>query len=127
MSIELWGAGAFGLVVGWITYRTLRRTETTGLSDLATVIGAVGGAAITGLFPEQTGAFGAYGIGLAIGFFGYFVTSLILASRTKGLSAVNEWLGGQEPTVGLHAPQSGVPNPVVLSPRASNSGIPPMP
>lgn len=127
MSIELFGAGAFGLVVGWVTYRTLRRAKTTGLSDLATVIGAVGGAAITGLFPEQSAAFGAYGIGLAIGFFGYFVTSLILASRTEGLSAVNEWLGEQDPTVRLHAPEGGAPNPVAPSPRARGSGMPPVP
>jgi NhaP-type Na+/H+ or K+/H+ antiporter len=32
------GAAAFGLVIGWVTYRTLRRSsDATGLSDIATV------------------------------------------------------------------------------------------
>jgi hypothetical protein len=45
------GAACFGLVVGWITYRTLRRREgAVLLSDIATVIGVVGGGVVTGLF-----------------------------------------------------------------------------
>src|SRR5713101_7591152 len=63
------GGLCFGIVVGWVTYRTLRYAPHGGLSDLSTVIGAVGGAAITALFPKDSGAFGAYCIGLAIGFF----------------------------------------------------------
>ena len=44
MGIEGWGALCFGLVIGWVTYRTLRRKEgSNALSDIATVIGAVGG------------------------------------------------------------------------------------
>jgi len=96
MTINAWGALAFGLVVGWVTYRTLRRTKTSGLSDIATVIGAVGGAAVVTLFPEGSVAFGAYGIGLAIGFFVYFIISLILAGKMGTLSTVGEWLG-EEP------------------------------
>jgi outer membrane lipoprotein SlyB len=47
----------FGLVVGYITYRTLARTtEKVAISDLATVIGAIGGAAITGLFGPTDGS-----------------------------------------------------------------------
>jgi hypothetical protein len=94
------GAFLFGLVIGWVTYRTLRRTSTSGLSDIATVIGAVGGAAVTTLFPTADGLFGNYCIGLAIGFFAYLVTATILASRTAGLSTVNEWLGEPTPLVG---------------------------
>lgn len=92
-SLANWGALAFGLVIGWVTYRTLRRSTTTGLSDIATVIGAVGGGAITRLFPAAEAKFSAYAIGLAIGFFGYFATAVIIARKTTGLSAVNEWLG----------------------------------
>jgi hypothetical protein len=69
--VELVGSLLFGLVIGWVTYRTLRRnTDKIGLSNIASVIGAVGGATITGLFktPES---FGLYSIGLAIGFFLY--------------------------------------------------------
>ena len=67
------GAFCFGLVIGWVTYRTLRRTgETVALSNIATVIGAVGGAAVTTLF-NDTELFSFYCIGLAIGFFLYMV------------------------------------------------------
>ena len=33
------GALCFGIVIGWICYRTIRRSSTSGLSDIATVIG----------------------------------------------------------------------------------------
>jgi len=72
------GAICFGLVIGWITYRTLRRKEgNAALSDIAAVIGAVGGAGITSLFGAAN-LFDAYCIGLAIGFFGYFIIGLIV-------------------------------------------------
>lgn len=93
------GALSFGLVVGWITYRTLRRTKPTGLSDIATVIGAVGGVAVISLFPKEDGAFSSYCIGLAIGFFGYLITAGIVdarATRNKSFKAVSKWLGGEQ-------------------------------
>ena len=94
MDSQTLGPGAFGLVIGFVTYRTLRRTKSTGLSDLASVIGAVGGATITALFPAGSNAFGYYGIGLAIGFLGYLAISLAVSGLSKnGLSAANEWLG----------------------------------
>lgn len=87
------GAFWFGLVIGWVTYRTLRRSGTTKIGDIATVIGAVGGAAVTLPFSKGSNAFGNYCAGLAIGFFGYLVVALILAAFTKKVSAVDEWLG----------------------------------
>jgi hypothetical protein len=92
-TLTCWGALAFGLVIGWVTYRTLRRTKQTGLSDIASVIGAVGGASVTKLFPQASGAFGAYGIGLAVGFFVYLIVSMIVARKIQNFSAINEWLG----------------------------------
>jgi hypothetical protein len=83
------GALCFGLVVGWITYRTLRRKEAlSGLSDISTVIAAIGGAAVTALFKSEA-LFSIYSIGLAIGFFLYFVVSLVVFGKesTKG------WMG----------------------------------
>ncbi len=78
MTLTQVGALCFGLVIGWITYRTLRRrSETVALSDIAAVIGAVGGAAVTGLFDARD-LFGAYSIGLAAGFFLYLIVALIL-------------------------------------------------
>ena len=67
------GALCFGIVIGWIVYRTLRRTnDRIGLSDIATVIGAIGGAAVTTAFKTAT-LFGWYSIGLLAGFFAYLV------------------------------------------------------
>jgi len=93
MISESVGALCFGLVIGWVTYRTLRRASTSALSDIATVIGAVGGAAVTGLFPRESGAFGSYCLGLAIGFFFYLITSMIVAGKTGQAGKINEWLG----------------------------------
>ena len=51
MAVDAVGAFCFGLIIGWVTYRTLRRTgETVAVSNIASVVGAVGGAAVTGLF-----------------------------------------------------------------------------
>jgi hypothetical protein len=94
------GAFAFGIVIGWITYRTLRRSQGSGLSDIATVIGAVGGAAVTALFPRETGAFGAYCIGLAIGFFAYLRAALNLAAKHGEEAKAIEWLGSPPETDG---------------------------
>jgi NhaP-type Na+/H+ or K+/H+ antiporter len=81
------GALCFGLVIGWVTYRTLRRSkETVALSNIASVIGAVGGAAVTGLFKSEE-MFAAYSIGLAVGFFAYLVLGNTLFKTTS-------WLGG---------------------------------
>jgi uncharacterized membrane protein YeaQ/YmgE (transglycosylase-associated protein family) len=87
MAFAVIGALCFGLVIGWITYRTLRRRkETVALSDIATVIGAVGGGAVTALFEEEV-LFGAYCVGLAIGFFAYLVIATTVLKDT-------DWLGG---------------------------------
>ncbi len=70
MVIDSIGAVCFGLIIGWVTYRTLRRTgETVALSNIASVVGALGGAAVTGLFKGQL--FGWYCIGLLVGFVSY--------------------------------------------------------
>ena len=87
--IPMIGAACFGVVMGWITYRTLRRREgTAALSDIATVIGAVGGAAITALFKTED-LFGAYCIGLFVGFFAYFIVGLLV----KEEQMITAWMG----------------------------------
>lgn len=83
MTIVDLGALCFGLVVGWVTYRTLRRKDGTALSDIASVIGAVGGAAVTALFKPSTDAFGWYSVGLAIGFFLYFIVGIFMEGKEK--------------------------------------------
>jgi hypothetical protein len=85
MTLALFGAICFGVVVGWICYRTLRRsTDAAKLSDLATVVGVIGGGVITALF-KSTDLFAGYAIGLAAGFFIYFLISLWMdPTGTKG-------------------------------------------
>jgi hypothetical protein len=93
-----WGAFCFGLVIGWVTYRTLRKSKTSGLGDIAIVIGAVGGAAVTTLFPSKDEVFGAYCIGLVIGFFAYLIISGIIelqAPKKPSLKSVARWLGAE--------------------------------
>ena len=83
------GAWCFGVVIGWITYRTLRRREgAAALSDLATVIGAIGGAAVLAVF-KTPDLFGFYCIGLFIGFFVYFIVGLLVKSEAK----IDMWMG----------------------------------
>lgn len=99
------GALCFGVVIGWITYRTLRRKEGgAAVSDIAAVIGAIGGAGITALFDAQA-SFSSYCIGLAGGFFGYFIVGLFVGkgkadswmmdANTSGSS----WMGENERVV----------------------------
>jgi hypothetical protein len=78
-TVQLFGAGCFGAIIGWYVYFINRhRKGEVSFSDLSTVIGIIGGAAVLTLFPTQTELFGAYGIGLAVGFFGYYIMLLIM-------------------------------------------------
>ena len=82
--VQLFGAGGFGAVIGWYLFFLNRyRTGEIGLADLVTVIGAIGGAAILAIFPAKSDLFGAYGIGLAVGFFGYFLVLVVLVGVRK--------------------------------------------
>jgi hypothetical protein len=82
MDISFWGAFCFGLVVGWITYRTLRRKEdATTLSDISGVIAAVGGGLVTALFKDEV-MFAGYTIGLAGGFFAYLIVYVLLYGKS---------------------------------------------
>lgn len=98
--LSLIGSLCFGLVLGWVTYRTLRRSQTNGLSDIATVLGALGGATVTALFRRDAGEFGAYCIGLAIGFFAYLKVAVKpdspdwMGSEPHGISGTSTPAGG---------------------------------
>lgn len=60
------GAVCFGLVAGYLTYRTLvRTTKDSKISDLSAVLSSVGGGAATALVCKGSDAFGWYAIGLA--------------------------------------------------------------
>ncbi len=73
------GGIGFGLVVGWTTYFILRRAQPKTLSDLSTFIGIIGGSTITALFDSKGDSFVGYAIGLAIGFFAYYIVFLLIA------------------------------------------------
>jgi len=89
------GAACFGALIGWYVYYINRyRKGDVQLSDLVTLIGIVGGGAILALFPAGSVLFGAYGIGLAIGFFGYFVILLILVAISRNFD-VDWFLDGR--------------------------------
>jgi hypothetical protein len=82
--LQFWGAFLFGVVVGWYLYFLNRhRTGQVQLSDLVTLIGAIGGGTVLALFPAGSDLFGAYGIGLFCGFFGYLALLFLLVRKSK--------------------------------------------
>lgn len=77
------GAILFGLAIGWIVYRVLRSREGAAvLSDLITMLGIIGGAAVIALFKDGV-LFGLYALGLVIGFFAYFALGLQLHGKQE--------------------------------------------
>ncbi|MGW0084115.1 hypothetical protein [Streptomyces sp. NPDC003393] len=87
--LSLVGSGCFGLVVGWIAYRTLRRSEGSRISDLVTVVAALGGGVVINTrFPDPD-LFACYAFGLTVGFFGYLVVAGMLnrAERKRRAAA----------------------------------------
>ena len=104
--IQLLGAGGFGALLGWYVYFINRyRKSEVHLGDLLTVVGVLGGGGILALFPQRTDLFGAYGIGLFLGFFGYLVVLIVLVARSKNFDF--DWvLDGRrkEPAAPYHIP-----------------------
>lgn len=105
------GALCFGIIVGWVTSRTLRRTTPSGLTDIATVIGSLGGAAITGIWKPSTNAFGFYCIGLFIGFFGYLILATTIAKKEG--QPIGDWLGSEPVPTTTTATNPNVAPPTV--------------
>lgn len=94
-TIQLWGSGCFGAILGWYLYFINRyRTGEVGFGDLTTIIGIIGGVGVLALFPAGTDLFGSYGIGLAIGFFGYYFMLAGLVSMSKNFD-VDFFLDGR--------------------------------
>jgi hypothetical protein len=85
--IQLAGAFAFGMVIGWYVYYINRfRKSEVQLTDLVTLIGVLGGGAILAIFPAASALFGAYGLGLAFGFFLYFAFLVGFVSRSANFN-----------------------------------------
>jgi hypothetical protein len=82
-TVQMLGAGGFGALIGWYVYYINRyRKSEVQLSDLVTLIGAVGGSAVLALFPQGSDLFGAYGVGLFSGFFGYLLMLILLVAAS---------------------------------------------
>jgi hypothetical protein len=76
-NLMLVGALCFGIIIGWQVYFINRyRTAAVDFGDLATVIGIVGGGAVL-----------ANGVGLALGYFGYFLVLLSLVRRSQNFDS----------------------------------------
>jgi hypothetical protein len=88
------GAFGFGAVLGWNAYFINRYRKDVVIGDLAAIISAVGGSAILALFKAETVLFAFYGMGLAVGFFGYFVVLIILVTKSAKYDV--DWLIGGE-------------------------------
>jgi hypothetical protein len=73
-----WGIWGIGFVFGYLLYYGVRHTEEFSIEMLSTAVGAVGGAAVIGLFGNHQNWIGPYGLGLFAGFIFYFVLSLLL-------------------------------------------------
>lgn len=101
--LQLLGSGGFGCIIGWYVYYINRyRKADVQLSDLVTLIGILGGGSVLALFPARSDLFGAYGIGLFAGFFGYFIVLIFLVGISRNFN-VDWFLDGrriraQEPT-----------------------------
>lgn len=94
-TIQLLGAAGFGSIVGWYVYYINRyRKGDVQFSDLVTLVGIIGGGTVLTLFPASTDLFGAYGVGLAVGFFGYFLALCIMVSTSPNFS-VDWFLDGR--------------------------------
>jgi hypothetical protein len=86
MEIKAVGAFAFGLIIGWYVYYVNRyRKGDVQFSDITTLIGVIGGGAVLSLF-NTPDLFGWYGIGLAVGFFGYFLVLVGLVKKSENFS-----------------------------------------
>jgi hypothetical protein len=87
-TIQMLGAGGFGALIGWYVYYINRyRKGDVQMSDLVALIGAIGGSAVLGLFPQRSDLFGAYGIGLFSGFFSYLLMLIALVGRSKNFDS----------------------------------------
>src|ERR1044072_4154647 len=93
------GAGGFGALIGWYVYYINRyRKNDVQLTDIVTLLGAIGGAAVLALFPAKSNLFGAYGIGFFAGFFGYFFILIIMVGVSKKFN-VDYFLDGRRKVV----------------------------
>lgn len=89
-------------------YINRHRKGDVQLSDLVTLLGVLGGTAVLAIFPPRSDLFGAYGIGLAVGFFSYFLVLVFLVGVSKNFDA--DWfLDGRYKAPGPGWAVGGIP------------------
>ena len=102
-DVQLVGAFCFGTIIGWYVYYINRyRKGDVQFSDLVTVLGIIGGAAVLKLFGDPgadgeaagTRLFGAYGIGLFTGFFAYLIVLAAMVAKSGNFN-VDWFLDGR--------------------------------
>jgi hypothetical protein len=119
------GAGGFGTIIGWYIYYINRyRKGDVQFSDITTLVGVIGGGAVTSLFGDAKQAlFGAYGVGLFCGFFGYFLALLVLVAASKGAFTWTWFLDGRRKLPGADEGIQGDTRttvaPMILQPTMS--------
>jgi hypothetical protein len=95
------GALVFGLVVGFITYRTLVRTaDKAAVTDLVAVVGVIGGGVVTNLYDPTGEPFAWYAIGLALGMAGFFLAYW----KMNGKKALAKVMGDETVVLGAPTP-----------------------
>lgn len=118
-TIQMLGAGGFGAIIGWYVYYINRyRKGDVSFSDLTTVLGIIGGGLVVSLFPAQSDLFGAYGIGLFIGFFAYYLILAISVQISQNFN-VDWFLDGRRRTP---APGWEIPDAVRKTVGAMDAG-----
>jgi hypothetical protein len=99
------GAVCFGIVVGYVTYRTLLQSEKTQITDLSAVLAAVGGGVVAERFDDEGGdSFGWYAIGLLAG----VAVFLVLHLTVGGGGRIGAENGGRGARLGDRATRAGV-------------------
>ena len=122
--VQLLGAGGFGTLIGWYVYYINRyRKDDRKLGDLVTIISILGSSSILALFPSSTDLFGAYGIGLVIGFFGYFLSLNIYVKLSEDFN-VAWFLDGRRkaPKSPWYIPGENLPTQTPMGTEQENSG-----
>lgn len=112
-----WGSLCLGMVLGWVTYYTMRKnTEPRALSDITVIISALLGPAILAVFPAPTAdttqtMFGFYGIGLAVGFFLYYAIFMLLIWKAPRRLLITMGLVQRRTRKPADASGAGTPTP----------------
>jgi hypothetical protein len=128
MTFEMFGAGCFGAVIGFVAWHVFRAGEASlDVKQLYAFIGALLGAVVLSAFPAGTTLFSAYSSGLAVGFFMVPVSHIavtVLSSTSQSLSPPpSSKLGSEAPDqlayIEDHWPEI---ERVVVSALAQNGG-----